>query len=76
MLTKEQLDIINVDASDHCRQAVRILYGETDGYDGADGARYVIDLTDDIFILLGELYSQLGVEMPDFYEDEDEDEDE
>lgn len=43
-MTKQRLDQIQEQARWRREQAQRILEGDADNYDGADGARYVLDL--------------------------------
>lgn len=55
MITKERLERIKENADFHLEIADAILMGDRENYDGADGARYVMRLSEDVLTLVAEL---------------------
>lgn len=54
-MTKKTLDQIKLRCEREQKVAERIMLGDRDNYDGADGARKILDLCEDIDELLKEV---------------------
>ena len=54
-MTKQKLESIKEQMDDEGNFARRIMSGESDGYDGADGARAVLALCRSMALMIAEL---------------------